>query len=293
MPNVEANGITIEYEVSGDGPPLLLVMGLGGQLTDWPPAFVELLSQHFTVIRYDNRDSGLSTWSNAPMPPRSAFVKALVTTKGIDAPYRLSDLAADGTGLLQALDIDSAHVVGMSMGGMIAQLIALDFPGRVRSLCSVMSNTGSRGAGRPTAKVMTVLARRQEPDQATAVDATMAFFEMVGGPDWDPVAHRERSGASIARAFNPSGVIRQSLAIAVTPDRTNRLGTISVPTLVIHGLDDPLVRPSGGTATAAAIPGSRLLMFPGMGHDLPATRHTEMIEAIVRNSKRVGTLASV
>lgn len=292
MPHVEANGINIEYEISGDGPPLLLVMGLGGQLTDWPSAFVELLSEHFTVIRYDNRDSGLSTWSDAPVPPRSAFLKAFVTTKGIDAPYRLSDLAADGAGLLNALGIDSAHVVGMSMGGMIAQLMALDHPGRVRSLCSVMSNTGSRSAGRPTAKVMAALARRQEPDRAAAVDATVAFFEMIGGPDWDPIEHRERSSASIERAYNPAGIIRQSLAIAVTPDRTERLGTVAAPTLVVHGLDDPLVRPSGGTATAAAIPGSRLLMFPGMGHDLPATRHREIVEAIVRNSKRVGTLAS-
>lgn len=291
MPNIDVNGISIEYEISGEGPPLLLVMGLGGQLTDWPQGFVDRLSAHFTVIRYDNRDSGLSTWSTAPTPPRSAFVKAMFSTKGMDIPYHLSDLAADGAGLLDALDIDSAHVVGISMGGMIAQLIALDHSDRLRSLCSIMSNTGARSTGRPTAKVMAALARRSEPSRDKAVDLTLDLFTLVGGPEWDREAQRERSTASVARAYNPDGVIRQSLAIAVTPERTKRLSQIKAPTLVIHGLDDPLVRPSGGVATAAAIPGSRLLMFPGMGHDMPVQRHDEIVDAIVRNTKRAPALS--
>lgn len=286
MAKIAVNGIELTYEISGKGDPLLLIMGLGGQLTDWPQPFVELLAEHFSVIRFDNRDTGLSTYSDAPTPTRWDLVRASVRPSSVRAPYSLDDLATDAACLLRGLGIDGAHVVGTSMGAMIAQRLTIANPELVLSLCSIMSNTGSGRNGQPTARVLANLARRGEPDRSDALETTMALFKLVGGRDWSPADQRERSEASIARAYNPAGVLRQSLAIATTPDRTAELAQVVAPTLVIHGLDDVLVRPSGGKATARAIPGSRLLMFPRMGHDLSATRHHEMVQAIATNARR-------
>lgn len=286
MPSVDANGITIEYQVDGAGPPLLLVMGLGGQLTDWPQGFVDRLAESFQVVRFDNRDAGLSTFSTEPPPDRSSFVKARLRRASVTPAYHLDDLAEDTAALLEALDIADAHVVGMSMGGMIAQLLTIAHRDRVRTLTSIMSTTGNARVGQPTFKVLSSLARRSTPNRDASVDATLELFAMVGGRDWDREEQRLRSTASVARSFNPDGVMRQSLAIACAGDRTQRLASIDTPTLVIHGLDDTLVRPSGGRATAEAIPGSRLLMFPRMGHDIPASRHNEIAEAIVAHSRR-------
>lgn len=284
MASVEVGDINIEYEVTGAGEPLLLIMGLGGQLTDWPQDFVTALAQHFTVYRFDNRDSGLTTHIDAPLPSRWQFIAASLWPGRATPAYTLRQMADDAAGLLDALDIERAHVVGMSMGGMIAQLVAIHHPERVGSLCSIMSNTGNRRHGRPTARVLRALAQRREPNEAAAVQTTMDFFTLVGGPDWDFEEQRVRTTASVARSYNPRGVLRQSYAIAAAPDRTTSLRDVAVQSLVIHGLDDPLVRPSGGLATARALPESRLLMFPRMGHDIPATRHAEIVEAIRDNA---------
>lgn len=282
MPNVAANGIEIEYEMAGTGPPLLLVMGLGGQLTDWPQLLVDRLQQHFTVVRFDNRDAGLSTWSTTSPPRRSDFVRAALWPASLELPYTLADMANDAAGLLQKLGIDSAHVLGMSMGGMISQRLAIDHPERVLTLTSIMSNTGARFSGRPTFEVMRKLATRGEPDRADALETTMSFFRLVGGRDWDPAEQRSRTIVSLERAYNPAGVLRQSLAIAAADNRADALAQLNVPALVMHGLDDNLVRPSGGRATARSLTNSRLIMFPRMGHDLSATRHVEMVDEVRR-----------
>ena len=286
MPSLDANGTTIEYQVEGSGPPLLLVMGLGGQLTDWHPGFIEALTPHFTVIRFDNRDSGRSPHWPGPAPTRWELVKGNVWRGWGNPPYRLADMAADAAALLDGLAISHAHVVGMSMGGMIAQELAIGYPPKVSSLTSIMSNTGDRRNGRPTLRVVAELARRKEPNQAQALALTLDMMKIVGGRDWDEQEQTRRTSASLQRAFNPAGVLRQTLAISASPNRTEGLRQLALPTLVIHGLDDVLVMPSGGIATARAVPNARLILYPRMGHDLPATRHHEMAAAILANTNR-------
>lgn len=286
MASIDANGITLEYERAGSGEPLLLVMGLGAQLTAWPADFVaELVDRGFEVIRFDNRDAGLSSecdWE-APSPVKS-FLKRLFR-RPIETGYVIDDMADDAAGLLGALDIPAAHVVGASMGGMIAQALAVRHEHRVRSLTSIMSNPGD-GSGGATAKVLLQLARRGEPRRDRAVDQTVATFRAISGPHFDEGEYRPLAEAAVARSYRPDGTARQTAAIMASPDRTAYLEMLRVPTLVIHGLVDPLVRPSGGIATATAVPGSRLLMFPDMGHDLPAPRLGEMVDAIEVNARR-------
>ena len=289
---VQVNGVDIDYEISGSGEPLLLIMGLGGQLTDWPQEFVDRLAQHFQVIRYDNRDSGLSSYSTVPAPTRWELLKGNLHPGSIEPPYRLRDMANDALGLLHALDLDDAHIVGMSMGGMIAQLIAAGSPTSTRSLCSIMSNTGDRRTGRPTPGVVASIARRGQPSRSEALDVTIELFRRVGGRDWDEHEQRVRSAISLDRAYNPAGVLRQSQAITASPDRTQALRQVTAPTLIVHGLEDTLVRPSGGVATAAAIPHSRLIMFPRMGHNLPRSRDHELITAIRTNAARANAARS-
>ncbi len=288
MAQVQANGITIEYESTGDGEPLLLVMGLGGQLTDWPDGFAELLAeQGFRVITFDNRDIGLSTEFDWEAPSQVRSVAGMLARRPPKAGYLLGDMAADAAGLLDALDIDSAHVVGMSMGGMIAQTLAIEHQGRVRSMTSIMSNTGDRKNGRIAAKLMAKLARMPRPTRENAVDVSVANFTLFAGPHFDEEEHRRRAKISVERSFRPQGTARQTAAIMASPDRTPALRRVDVPTLAIHGLVDPLVKPSGGIATAMAVPDARLLMFPDMGHDLPVPRRAEIVNAIRSNAERV------
>ena len=204
------------------------------------------------------------------------------------ASYLLGDMAADAMGLLDALGIGRAHVVGMSMGGMIAQQIAIDFPERVSSLVSIMSTTGSRRVGRPTAKVARMSLRRPATGFGESIDRAVEFFREISGPRFDDAEFRDMATADYERSFRPEGMARQLAAIIASGDRTAALQQLDVPTLVVHGLADTLVRPSGGIATAKAIPDSRLLMFNDMGHDLPHTRHAEIAEAIARNAVRAG-----
>jgi pimeloyl-ACP methyl ester carboxylesterase len=287
MASVQANGITIEYEEHGSGDPLLLVMGLGGQLVDWPQEFVDrLCDAGFRVIRFDNRDIGLSTELPDEPPTRSQLLKALALRRPMPSAYVLDDMAADAVGLLDVLDIDRAHIVGMSMGGMIGQQTAISFPARVASLVSIMSSTGSRRVGQPSPRVMRKTMRRQEPTPETAVEQSAEFFAEICGPTFDAAEFRELALASFRRSYRPEGTARQLAAIIASGDRTEQLRGIDVPTLVIHGLVDTLVRPSGGVATAKAVPASRLLMFNDMGHDLPHTRYAEMVTAIRANVAR-------
>lgn len=287
MPSVSANGITIEYDVRGTGEPLLLVMGLGGQLTDWPEELLDrLVDAGFEVIRFDNRDSGLSTEFDWEPPTVRAMAAAMLTRRRPAAGYLLNDMARDAAELLAALGHQSAHVVGMSMGGMIAQTLAISHPAKVRSLTSIMSNTGDRKHGQPRRALLAKMARMPEPRRESAVDDAVTMFGLISGPTFDPVEHRRLAEVSVARSWRPKGTARQAAAIFASPDRTAALRLVTAPTLVLHGLLDPLVMPSGGMATALAVPGSRLVMYPEMGHDLPRQRLAEIVAEIARNAER-------
>jgi pimeloyl-ACP methyl ester carboxylesterase len=280
MTSVQANSITLEYDERGSGDPLLLVMGLGGQLVDWPDGLVDLLAERFRVIRFDNRDAGLSTEFTSAPPTTGELAKAVLFRRPMRAEYQLADMAHDAIGLLDALGIDSAHVVGMSMGGMIAQTMAIEYPERVRSLTSIMSTTGNWRVGRPKLRIVLDSVRRPVPTPETAVDLGVEVFRPLCGPTFDEVEFRRLAERSVARSFRPAGSGRQTAAILASPDRTESLRRLRVPALVIHGLLDPLVRPSGGIATAQALPGARLVMFNDMGHDLPITRWNEIADEI-------------
>jgi pimeloyl-ACP methyl ester carboxylesterase len=281
--------MSIEYESFGEGEPLLLEMGLGGQLVAWPMDWVNLLvEQGFRVIRYDNRDVGLSTKTAVRSPGFGRMLASVVSRRFAKPSYLLSDMADDAAALLDCLEIDRAHVVGVSMGGMIAQCLAIQHPDRVSSLTSIMSNTGHRRYGRVHPKLLTKLNKIRSRSPDDFIDKQLLIFELVSGEHFDEEEIRTLAAEALARDYDPAGVVHQMMAIAASPDRTAALRSVTAPTLVIHGLRDPLVLPSGGIATAKAIPGSRLLMFPDMGHDLPRRRWGEIIEAIVQNAERGG-----
>jgi pimeloyl-ACP methyl ester carboxylesterase len=266
-----STGIEIASTTAGDpsDPPVLLVMGLGFQLIHWDDEFVDgLVRRGHYVIRYDNRDAGESTHlHDAPRPDLAAAFGGDLSS----ASYSLMDLADDAAGLLDALGLDSAHVVGMSMGGMIAQELALRHPERVRSLISIMSTTGDPAVGQPSQQAMAMLLRPPADDREQAAEMALAAWRV-----WKSPAHPrdeqfilDRARRAYDRAFDPVGVARQLLAIWAGGDRTQRLRELRVPTLVLHGDADTLVDVSGGRATAAAVPGAELVVVPGMGHDLP------------------------
>jgi pimeloyl-ACP methyl ester carboxylesterase len=287
MASAQANGITIEYDVHGEGDPLLLVMGLGGQLTAWTADVVdEFVARGFQVIRYDNRDTGLSTEFDWEPPSQVKTITAMMARRPIHADYDIGDMAADGAGLLDALGIESAHVVGMSMGGMIAQAMVINHPEKVRTVTSIMSNTGDRKNGGISKKLMAKLVRRPEITRENAVDESVKLFRLISGPHFDAVEHRRLATADVERSFRPEGTARQTAAIAASPDRTEGLAGVTAPTLVIHGLADPLVLPSGAVATTRAVPGSRLILYPDMGHDIPAPRRAEIADEIRRHADR-------
>ncbi|MEU4242808.1 alpha/beta hydrolase [Actinoplanes sp. NPDC026619] len=288
MAEVRANGVDIWYETVGnpENPALLLVMGLGAQLIDWPAGFVEQLAgRGFHVILFDNRDAGLSSGlDEAGLPDLPAIIAGDRST----AAYSIADLAADAAGLLKELGVERAHVVGVSMGGMIAQQLTLDHPELVASLASIMSTTGARGVGRPTPEAQAMLIRPPAADRAAAVAGAVASARVVGSPGYPaPQAEVERrAAAKYDRGYRPQGTLRQYAAIIASPDRTRGLGEVTAPTVVIHGADDPLITPSGGEATAAAVPGAELLVIPGMGHDLPAQLWPQIVDAVVTNARR-------
>jgi pimeloyl-ACP methyl ester carboxylesterase len=270
------------YETFGNAgdPPVLLVMGLATQMIGWPDDFCRgLADRGLFVIRFDNRDIGLSTHLHSAGAPN------LMSVLGGDhsaAPYALADLATDTVGLLDAVGLESVHLVGASMGGMIAQLVAIDHPDRVRSLTSIMSTTGAPSVGAPTEAAMAVLLAPPATDREGAVQRTVDTYRVIGSPgfEFDEDSLRARAGLAYDRAYDPAGVARQLTAILTTPDRTADLGRVTVPTLVIHGSDDALVNVSGGRATAAAVPGAELLVVEGMGHDFPQEKWAEITDRI-------------
>jgi pimeloyl-ACP methyl ester carboxylesterase len=282
--------LEIAYETFGDAgdPPILLVMGLATQMIGWPDEFCAgLVDRGYFVVRFDNRDIGLSTHLD------SAGAPDILTVLGGDAssvPYGLADLADDTVGLLDALGLDSVHLIGASMGGMIAQLVALRHPARVRSLTSIMSTTGDPSVGGPSEAALTLLLAPAARDRDAAVQRVIDTYRVIGSPgfEFDESALRERAGLSFDRAYDPAGVARQLAAVLTTPDRTRALKGISVPTLVIHGSDDALVNVSGGRATAAAVPGAELLVVDGMGHDLPRAMWPEITDRITALIERAG-----
>jgi pimeloyl-ACP methyl ester carboxylesterase len=292
MPKAIANGIELEYEITGadSAEPMLLIMGLGGQLTLWPRAFVERLASHgFKVIRFDNRDVGLSTkLDGAGVPNFPALFQALGDGRKPDVPYLLDDMVADTLGLLDALGIDRAHIVGGSLGGMVAQLVAADHPHRTLSLTSIMSRTGNPAALRDAAARM--LNRGPDPltDFEGYLDHMVKMRVMTGSPGYppDPAETRAQIRDDFKRSYYPAGFQRQFAAALASPDRRSKLATIKAPTVVIHGAADPVMPLAGGKETADSIPGAELLVIEGMGHDLPPALFDTLINGILRAVQR-------
>lgn len=286
---VKANGIEIAYERFGpeDARPLLLVMGLGAQMIVWHDDFcAALVDRGFHVVRFDNRDAGLSTHLH-DAPPANAMAAMAGDTSS--ASYTLEDMADDAVGLLEELGIPAAHVVGASMGGMIAQTVAIRHPNRVLSLTSIMS-TPSPGLGSPTEAAAAALTAPPATNRQEAIERALAATKVIGSPGYPPDEEWIATTAGIAydRAFDPPGFARQFLAIHASGDRTEALGGVRVPTLVVHGADDPLVQLPGGEATARAVPGAELLVIAGMGHNLPREVWPQVVDAIVRTADRAG-----
>jgi pimeloyl-ACP methyl ester carboxylesterase len=293
MPTIAANDIEMCYESFGDddAPPVLLVMGLGAQMTSWTPGFVsELLDRGFRVIRFDNRDAGLSTKTDGPPPDVMAMYASYAAGQAIEAPYTLSLLAADAVGLLDALDVPAAHIVGASMGGMIVQTMAIEHPDRVLSLTSIMSTTGNPDVGQAEPDAMMALLNAPPEDRAAAIEATVNTSRIISGGLFDETESRRVATESYDRCFHPAGATFQVAAIAASGDRTDALATLDVPTLVIHGRQDPLVTLSGGEATAKAVPGADLMVLGLMGHDLPRRYWPQIADAIFNIAARAEDL---
>jgi pimeloyl-ACP methyl ester carboxylesterase len=280
------NGIELCYEIFGDAEaePMLLIMGLGAQMIHWDDDFCrQLAARGFRVIRFDNRDIGKSSkLSGGKRLTAVELLKLKFLKIPVAAPYKLSDMAQDVIGLMDTLRIKSAHLVGASMGGMIAQEIAITFPERVRSLTSIMSTTGNPKIPPPTREASAIL---MAPPPATKEEYFVRFAQTwkvlrVGSFPEDEALDRSRAERTFARGLNPAGVGRQLRAILASGSRKERLRLVKAPTLVIHGTVDPLVRPEGGKDTAASIPGAKLLMVEGMGHALPIPMWPQIIDAI-------------
>jgi pimeloyl-ACP methyl ester carboxylesterase len=290
VPLAPANGIQLFYDEIGDAgaDPMLMIMGLGTQMIAWDEDFCRLLADMgFRVIRFDNRDCGLSTKMTGAPPPN--FAAGLVGDFST-ATYGLEDLADDAFGLLDHLGIDAAHVVGASMGGMIAQLMAIDRPDRVRTLCSMLSSTGSPWVGQPHPEALELLMRPGPRNREEAIEMALVGERTIGTRD--PALQRSdeeirrRAGIGYDRSSYGPGAGRQLMAIIIASDRTERLRRLKVPTLVIHGEIDPLIDVSGGRATAEAVPDAELLVFPDVGHDLPRQLWPATVEAIAANASR-------
>jgi pimeloyl-ACP methyl ester carboxylesterase len=279
MPRAKNGAVEIEWQSFGGGQAdtILLVNGLGSQMTRWPEAFCDkLVARGYRVIRYDNRDTGLSTW-----PSDS---------------YTLADMANDGMAVLDAAGVARAHIAGMSMGGMIVQRMAIDHPERVLSMTSIMSAPGAQGTLMSTPEASAVL-NNPPPDPQADFEAFLAHAvknaRVIASPGYPSTEefYRDRAKAEYARAFNPPGVARQMAAIRADGDRTPELRRLKIPVVVLHGADDPLVQPVGGEATAAAVPGADLRIIPGMGHDLPAALYDTFVDAITAAAARAKAAA--
>jgi pimeloyl-ACP methyl ester carboxylesterase len=280
MPIAPSNGIELCYETFGepDDPTMLLVMGLGSQMIHWPDDFcAALAARGYQVVRFDNRDMGESTWFDGG----TAGVQTAIGGGDVAVPYLLTDMADDAVGLLDHLGTVRAHVLGVSMGGMIAQTIAIRHPARVASLTSVMSTTGDPDVGTPTSEAMSALMAPPAATREAYQDAVVHHAHVWGSPGlFDEQRLRETAARAWDRGYNPAGTARQVLAILSSGSRSAELAGLSVPTLVIHGTADTLVQPSGGERTAAVIPDAKLLVIDGMGHDMPPPLWPQLIDAI-------------
>jgi pimeloyl-ACP methyl ester carboxylesterase len=283
-----ANGIELAYQEAGDadGEPLLLIMGLAAQMLAWEEGFCALLAERgFRVVRFDNRDIGHSTKiTEAGMPSRFDMFAG----RRASAAYLMRDMAEDTFGLMDALGFESAHVVGASMGGMIGQEMAIQRPERVRSLVSIMSTTGNRWTAQPSLRAWSVLLARYPKSREDYILRAQQTLRVMGSPRYPMGDERvaELAGAMWDRGYSISGIVRQIHAISASGDRTKALQSVEVPTTVLHGANDPLARPAAGRATAKAIPGARLRIFEGMGHDLPEELWPEFVEEIAANAAR-------
>ena len=281
------NGIELCYQEMGDpdGEPLLLIMGLATQMIAWDEQFCGMLAERdFRVVRFDNRDIGRSTKIRSQGVPN---VLDLLVGRG-KPEYRLRDMADDTVGLMDHLGIDAAHLVGASMGGMIAQCTAIGHRDRVRSLCSIMSTTGSRRVGHPSYKTFGLLLGRPPREREAAIERVIKTFKTIGSPGYPFEEERVRAiaGRSFDRGHSQAGIARQLHAITASGDRTHQLRKLDLPAVVIHGKNDVLVNPSGGRATANAIPNARLKMIDGMGHDMPRALWPTFVEEISCNAAR-------
>jgi pimeloyl-ACP methyl ester carboxylesterase len=296
MPKTKANGIEIEYDCFGnnDAEAVLLISGLGTQMIRWSETFCWVLAeQGYRVIRFDNRDAGLSTrFDSASMSDLDAIADAVSRGERPNVPYTLFDMANDVVGLLDSLMIKQAHVVGRSMGGMIAQLLASEHAERVLSLVSIMSSTGNRELPQASPAVMAAMtspAPHPLKDEKGYLAHCVAFSQVIAGRGYpfDESAQHDQALAEVKRAYNPTGFRRQIAAIAVAGDLRSRLANITAPTLVLHGSDDPLVPPEAGKDTAANIKGAKLLIIEGMGHDLPPSLFGFVAGVIADNARRM------
>ncbi|HEX5379373.1 MAG TPA: alpha/beta fold hydrolase [Phenylobacterium sp.] len=300
MPQITANGIALEYDIHGPeaGDPVLLIMGFGAQMTQWSPQFIgELTGRGYRVIVHDNRDVGLSEkFDAAGVPDMQKVYGALMSGQTPDVPYTLDDMAADSAGLLDALGVERAHIVGASMGGMIAQMVAANHPEKSLSLVSVMSTTGNPALPPAKPEAMAVL-MTPSPDPATDMAAYVANGvkgqKVIGSPGYptEEAVTAERVKNNALRSYYPVGRSRQMSAIVASGDRRGALAAITVPTVVIHGADDPLVPVEGGKDTAATIPGAELHIVPGMGHDLPAQIIPQICDLIELATARARAVA--
>jgi len=292
MGQVSANGIQIEAERIGDAdaPAILLIRGLGTQMCQWPAPFLDGLASEFQVVTFDNRDVGLSQkFDEAGVPGLASLLSPGKSTR---APYLLRDMASDCVGVLDAFEIERAHVFGMSMGGMIAQELAGRFPERTRSLISVMSSSGDPSLPPATPEAMRVLTESPErpEDRECVIEHGLKGRRVVGSPgyvDPDDVV-REELGQAFDRCHHPQGVARQMAAVIASGSRVELLRRVQAPTLVIHGKDDPLVHPEGGRHTAEQVSGARLEEIEGMGHDLPLGLLSTLVALVLEHARKVG-----
>jgi pimeloyl-ACP methyl ester carboxylesterase len=289
---VAVGDIEVAYETFGDptDPTILLVMGLGTQMIAWPDRLCrDLAAAGHHVVRYDNRDMGLTTHlDDAPAPTIPQMLR------GRDLAYTISDMAGDGVGLLDALGIERAHVVGASMGGFISQTIAVEHPDRVATLTLIMTSTGARRVGYPSRRVIqSFLSRPTVTSRDEAIAAAVATYELLGSPHLDVAHVREMAGRSYDRAYDPAGTQRQLAAILNQPNRTAALRRLRTPTIVLHGLDDPIVNVSGGIALARAIPDARFVGYHGTGHDVPVTRMAEVRDEVLAHIARCAAAVPV
>jgi len=295
MPQAKNADLVLEYETFGTplDPTLLLIMGFTAQMTAWPVEFCEqLASAGLHVVRFDNRDCGLSTKTEGEAPNVMAIMMATMAGQPVgDVPYSLSDMASDAVAVLDALGIEQAHVAGASMGGMITQQMAIDHPDRVASVISIMSTTGSPTVGQADPDAMAALLGVPPTERSAAIERGVELGRIIGGPLFNEELAREAAAAAYDRSFYPAGAAFQMAAIAKSGDRTAALQQLPHRALVIHGAADSLITPSGGEATASAIPNSTLVMLDEMGHDLPRPLWGTFVDAITSHIAAGGNSA--